>query len=152
AQQTFAAGAAPFSVAIVDVDHDGRLDLVAADYTAASVQVLRNASPVGATTLSFDSPQAFAVGDHPAFVTATDLDGDGLPDLLAVNRNANTVSLLLNSTQPGPNPFGFVTQQTFATGSVPGSVSVADFNGDGRPDLLVGNSSSASVSVLLNTS
>src|SRR5262249_27354653 len=39
----------------------------------------------------------------------------------------------------------------FATGNGPVSVASADVNGDGRPDLLVANFGSATVSVLLNT-
>ncbi|WP_425545133.1 FG-GAP repeat domain-containing protein [Dokdonella soli] len=34
----------------------------------------------------------------------------------------------------GPTP-SFATQQTFATGTLPQSVTVADVNGDGKPDL-----------------
>jgi hypothetical protein len=45
----------------------------------------------------------------------------------------------------------FATQQTFATGSQPISVAVADLNGDGTPDLIVANANGNTVSVLLNT-
>jgi hypothetical protein len=45
----------------------------------------------------------------------------------------------------------FASQDTFATGTAPVSVAVADFNGDGKPDLVVANDLSNKVSVLLNT-
>ena len=45
----------------------------------------------------------------------------------------------------------FAAQQTFAAGNGPYAVAVADFNGDGRPDLVVANFNGGTVSVLLNT-
>ena len=79
------------------------------------------------------------------------MNGDGRPDLLVANAHSDTVSVLLNTTAPGATTPSFAAQQTFATGSGPDSVTAADVNGDGRPDLLVANASSGTVSVLLNT-
>ncbi len=57
----------------------------------------------------------------------------------------NPVSMLLGR---GDGTFGPKTD--YGAGSYPTSVAVADVNGDGRPDVAVGNGSSSSVSVLLN--
>src|SRR5213075_2271365 len=40
---------------------------------------------------------------------------------------------------------------TYDVGSYPASVAIADFNGDGRPDLAVANQTSGSISVLLGS-
>ncbi|MDP3295250.1 MAG: VCBS repeat-containing protein [Nevskia sp.] len=106
-----------------------------------------NAGP----TPDFAGQQAFATETNPQSVAHADVNGDGRPDLLAANRSSNTVSVLLNTTAPGATTPSFTAQQTFVTGSVPYSVSTADVNGDGRPDLLVANLNSSTVSVLLNT-
>lgn len=45
----------------------------------------------------------------------------------------------------------FASRQTFPTGSLPFSVAVGDFNGDGKPDLALANFGDNAVSVLLNT-
>jgi hypothetical protein len=45
----------------------------------------------------------------------------------------------------------FLPQTVFTVGSEPQSVAVADFNGDGHPDLAVSNSDDRTVSVLLGT-
>ena len=58
--------------------------------------------------------------------------------------------MLLNTTAPGATAPSFAAQQAFAIGS-PESVSVADFNGDGKPDLAFANATGP-VSVLLNMS
>ena len=151
AQQTFATGSVPVSVTAADVNGDGKPDLIVANSNDNTVSVLLNTTTPGAATPSFAAQQTFATGGGPASVTAADVNGDGKPDLIVANENDNTVSVLLNTTAPGAATPSFAAQQTFATGSVPSSVTAADVNGDGKPDLIVANSNDSTVSVLLNT-
>ena len=51
-----------------------------------------------------------------------DLNGDGRPDLAVANRDASSVSVLLNQTAPGATAPSFAAQATFAAGDGPGSV------------------------------
>src|SRR5947207_11524217 len=52
---------------------------------------------------------------------------------------------------PPPPQFGFATPYSFSTGGLhSGSLVVADFNRDGKPDIAVSNYMSNSVSVFLN--
>ena len=151
AQQIFATGTSPRSVTAADVNGDGMPDLIVANVTANTVSVLLNTTVPGATTPSFAAQQTFFTGSGPFSVTAADVNGDGMPDLIVANINDNTVSVLLNTTAPGDTTASFVAQQTFATGTHPVSVTAADVNGDGKPDLIVANVSASTVSVLLNT-
>ena len=64
-------------------------------------------------------------------------NGDGRPDLAVANEGAKAVSVLLNTTAAGAGTASFAAQQTFAAGTDTHGVAVADFNGDGRPDLAV---------------
>ncbi len=102
-------------------------------------------------TPSFAPQQTFATGSQPILVTVADVNGDGLPDLIVANYGDNTVSVLVNTTAPGAITPSFATQQTFATGSSPLAVTVADINGDGKPDVISANVGDHTVSVLLNT-
>src|SRR5262249_32313448 len=56
-----------------------------------------------------------------------------------------------NTTPSGVTSPSFAAPLGFATGSNPLAVAVADFNTDGKPDLVVANFNSGTVSVLLNT-
>jgi hypothetical protein len=76
-----------------------------------------------------------------------DLDGDGRPDVVVPNTGDGTVTLLLNTSTVGHISFA-----TPITDTLPGGVStilLADFNGDGKPDLIVDN---GSILVFINTS
>ncbi|GAA0721147.1 hypothetical protein GCM10009105_31210 [Dokdonella soli] len=151
AQQTFGTGTNPDSVTAADVNGDGKPDLIVANLSSNTVSVLLNTTAPGAATPSFAAQRLFAVGSGPVAVTAADVNGDGKPDLIVANANDNTVSVLLNTTAPGAATPSFAAQQTFATGLGPASVTTTDVNGDGKPDLIVVNSYSNTVSVLLNT-
>ncbi len=153
-QQTFATGNEPNSVTAAYVNGDGKPDLIVTNTYDSTVSVLLNTTAPGATTPSFSPQQTFAMGSNPQSVTAADLNGDGKPDLIVANwahGSGNTVSVLLNTTAPGATTPSFSPQQTFTTGSGSGSVTAADLNGDGKPDLIVANASATTVSVLLNT-
>ena len=89
--------------------------------------------------VSLAAKQDFPTGGEPNSVAVADLNGDGKPDLVVANLDSNTVSVLLNTTTPGAATPSFAAQQNFATGSYPLSVTMADLNGDGRPDLVVAN-------------
>ena len=150
AKTDFATGSGPISVAMGDVNGDGRPDLAVANDCSNSVSVLLNTTAPGAATPSFAAKTDFPTGSVPYSVAMGDVNGDGKPDLAVANYDSNSVSVLLNTTAPGrPRP-ALPPRADFATGSNPHSVALGDVNGDGRPDLAVANGAGASVSVLLN--
>ena len=148
-QAQFATGSAPRSVSMGDIDGDGKPDLAIAN-AAGSVCVLLNRTAPGDTTPSFATQEQFATGSNPKSVSLGDIDGDGKPDLAIANLSSDSVSVLLNTTAPGATTASFAPQHPFATGSGPNSVSMGDFNGDGKPDLAISNFFPTGVSVLLN--
>ncbi|MBS0267337.1 MAG: VCBS repeat-containing protein, partial [Planctomycetes bacterium] len=80
-----------------------------------------------------------------------DLNADGKPDLVIVEYGDNAIGVMFNTTAPGAATPTYSSRIDVGVGSLPDSVTFADFNGDGKLDVVVANSHSNTVSVLLNT-
>jgi len=152
AKTDFPTGTNPWSVAIGDFNEDGKLDMAVANYSSGTVSVFLNTTAPGATTPSFSSKTDFTTGDWPYSVSIGDLNGDGMNDIAVANYHSNTVSVFLNTTAPGATTPSFSAKTDFTTGGSPYSVSIGDFNGDGKLDMAVADAGPLhTVSVLLNT-
>lgn len=87
----------------------------------------------------------FAVGTISGFLVG-DFNGDGDPDLAAVNTTGNTVSVLLGGDKGGFHAAG---GKPFAVDSGSTVAATADFNRDGKLDLVTINTAANRVAVLL---
>ena len=148
----------PSDVTAADVNADGRPDLVTANTGnsgSSGTSVLTNTTAAGAAAPTFSGPTPFAAGTDATSVVATDLNGDGRPDLATSNsEEAAGVTVLMNTSTPGAATPSFTGPTPFAAGNRPWSIVAADINRDGRPDLATANAGSsggvAGVTVLLN--
>jgi FG-GAP-like repeat/PASTA domain len=127
------------SVAVGDLNGDGKLDVAAADEAHDSVSVLLNNGNGG-----LPAHVEYAAGWLPQSVAIGDLNGDGRADLATANRFGSSVSVLLN----GGNG-SFQPKVDYASGSNPQSVTIGDLNGDGKADLATANAEAGTVSILL---
>lgn len=128
------------SVAVGDFNHDGILDVAAANDTSSSVTVLIASAPG-----SFKPGVRYAITSGPYFVATADLDGDKSLDLVTANsQGRGAVSVLL-----GNGDGTFKPEVRYPTGTQAYAVAIADFNGDGKLDLATANYADGTVSVLL---
>jgi hypothetical protein len=152
-QQTFAIGSdAEFtnlSLAVVDVNGDGKPDVITANYPdAAKSSAVDHAGSVsvllGNGDGTFGPQQTFSVASGGYSMVVADLNGDGKPDIVSTNHRDKTVSVMWGN---GDGTFG--PQQTFSVASGGYSMVVADLNGDGKLDIVTPDFIDNSVSVLL---
>ena len=126
----FECGSGPSSVALGDLNEDGKIDAVVSNGSGAmqGMSVL-----LGNGDGTFQLPTLYETGDNTHSVVLTDFNGDGNLDAGVVNSGSQTFSILLGN---GDGSFGTATNYPTPY-SVPFDLVVADFNQDSRPDLAV---------------
>jgi hypothetical protein len=136
---------AAIALAVADLTGDGSLDFVFADQSLDRVSVVYGAPGGKAPGPQVLGNQATGVL-APGAVLLHDLNGDGIPDLIVANSGGNNVLVYpgLGNGQFGPPING---TRGFPVGTDPTGLTVADLNG--QPDLLVADTGSNDVSVLL---
>src|SRR3989454_8512227 len=112
----FATGSGPVSVAIGDLNGDGKPDLAVANINSATVSVL-----LGNGAGGFGAKTDFTTGANPQFVAIQDVTLDGKPDLVVANDSSTTVSML-----HGNGAGGFGTKTGLETGTAPRYIAIGD--------------------------
>jgi hypothetical protein len=138
------------ALATGDLNHDGKPDLVAASNSFV------NGTPgvyvmLGARKGGFGSPAPWQLQDvvDPILgLAVADMNGDGNPDIVTANAyggdgsfgTSTIINVLLND---GKANFWPANQHTYYGpgdyATAPTSVAVSDVNGDGKPEVIVGN-------------
>jgi hypothetical protein len=119
----------PSGLATADFNRDGKLDLlIASGGGGTNVSVL-----LGKGDGTFQTPATYAAGPLPSAVTVADFNGDGKLDVAVGNSNGNnsSISILL-----GNGDGTFQAAVNYSVPCCPSSVTAADFNEDGKLDLV----------------
>jgi hypothetical protein len=144
-EMTIRVGTGPKWISVADVNHDGNPDLVVANADSGTVTVL-----LGNGRGQFHEPAGspFVAGHVPNDIAIADMNGDGNPDRVIADHQSPFLSILLGDGKGGfhsapgspvdvhshPHPHGVV---------------VADFDGDGHPDVVTDSWGTNQIELLL---
>lgn len=140
----FPVGRAPYPHGVVDVNRDGRPDIVTPNVGSNDVSVLLGDGRGGFTPAA-KSP--YAVAGRPFYVAVGDVSGDAWPDLMTTHDDISLMTTLLGDGRGG---FAPAPQSPFDMGRRAYKLVAADVNKDARMDVVVGTEGSDSVNVLLS--
>jgi hypothetical protein len=164
AQSPIPVGKGPWALATEKFTGSGHFDLAVTNAIDSTVSILINGGTGTFSPLPGSTP--ISVGTTPIGLVAAELFGTGNIDLAVLNAGSNTVSLFQGN---GAGAFGAANVPTLALpgGALPAggtpvalplSITTADFDNDGNPDLAVGgiypqeNGSPSYVGIFLNNS
>jgi hypothetical protein len=122
-----------------DFNGDGSVDVAVGGGSSIMIFLAQGSGFAPPTVLHLPS-------GSPTSIQVADLNGDGKLDLLVTLRGYGDGGGVVTFLGDGNGGF---QQKTFVGGGMPNSAVVADFNGDGKPDVVVANNGSTNVTILL---
>ncbi|MEO8761286.1 MAG: FG-GAP-like repeat-containing protein, partial [Bacteroidia bacterium] len=128
-----------------DFNGDGHPDLAVAIVTPSVVSIL-----LGNGTGGFGTAVQYTTNTQPYAICSADFNGDGKADVAVANNGTfQGFSVMLGN---GTGGLGSSTSYT-AGGANPAGIATADFNGDGKKDIVITNTNSSpgKVSVYIGT-
>ncbi len=136
-------GSVPAFVAVGDFNSDNRLDIVVANYGTDNLSIFLG---YGNGTFSMQATYSTGYGSSPNFIVVGDLNSDNNLDIVVANSGSNNIGILCGY---GNGTFSIQMVYSTGNGSVPYAVDLGDMNDDNRLDIVVTNSGTDNVGILL---
>jgi FG-GAP-like repeat/FG-GAP repeat len=138
-------GKGPKCIALADVNHDGKVDLLVGNADDSTLSVLLGD---GRGNFRQSSGSPFPAGHYPNDMVVGDMNSDGNLDLVIANHQSPYITILLGNGKggfrPAPNsPYDVHSEPH------PHGVALGDFNGDGKLDVVTDSWGTNQIELLL---
>ena len=128
---SLSAGTSAGWIVVGDINTDGKADVVVSQGAGDTAMVF-----LGNGNGTFTAAPTLTTGNAPDVIALGDFNQDGKPDLAVSNSLSQSVWVFLGN---GDGTFTQANNLGTVYGSEPAGVAVADFNGDGIPDIAAVN-------------
>jgi gliding motility-associated-like protein len=149
-QFDFDAESGLYDLCLCDFDGDNKADVATANNKSTSVRVFRNSSS-GAGNISLSPATTLVPGTRSLRSKCGDLDGDGKDDLILSEDGDGHRVFIFRNTSTGPGNFSF-SMQSVNISKKTTSLSIADLDLDGKPEVIVSSQDTNTITVLRNQS
>lgn len=139
----FNTGTHPVSIAVSDLNLDGKPDVVVANGYSNTISVFKNISTSGA--ISFATKVDYVTETGPIEVKITDINGDGKPDVIVLNLGSGNGIVSIYKNTSSISTISLSSKVDLATVGYAKSISIGDIDRDGKPDVIETNSNGVSV-------
>lgn len=143
-------------LAIGDFNSDGKNDIVCSaiglEGDGTAIVALNRMTSLDFLTNSFET-FSYKTGLYPGAVKVAELDGDGRPDIVVINREGRSFSILRNVIQNdklGDSSFAVKTDFPTSISDNPNFIDVFDINMDNKPDIIVNYGNNTSFTCFIN--
>jgi type II secretory pathway component GspD/PulD (secretin) len=125
------------------------VDLAVVNQSTNNVAILLGAVGSNGNISFTEAPNSpVPVGQSPVAIATSDLNADGIPDLVVVNQGDNTVSILLGSSN-ADGTFSAASGSPLPTATTPAGIAIGNFTGGTVPSLAVTNKGTGTLALYI---
>lgn len=136
------------STMTADFDNDGLWEFAATNPVTGNVRIWRNLGMIASPTARFELVTDLPTGANPSRIYRADFDLDGKMDMMvyhSAGADAQNIIVFHNTSSGGNITFNRID---LALGANATTATIADLDGDGRPEIIVASEAAGRISVL----
>lgn len=142
-----------FDLVMVDLDKDGNNDILATKIDNGATNVVAYRNVTSGSNINFVE-QNITLGTPSLRLAAGDIDGDGKQDIVIGREGTSSdrIYVLRNTSSPGTISFAAPVPYQLKPSQSAKRIAIRDLDLDGKPEVVVVNSSDDEISIYINSS